>query len=183
MPDQPAPTAASERPTRAPLIVLLIVIVAVVAFIGFFHVVQSSDGIALIPKEHFSFSLSFTSVDEVLSRHNSAGPFSRDPLLEHLVDELEHRGTLYSPAKRQFEQSYPHSSSSTSTASNVPADCYFNTPGDVSVVTDSSDYRLQLAGGFVGSEVFPTKQAAIDYIYQMHKIMHPAEGKNYQPAP
>ena len=58
----------------------------------------------LIPKEHFSFSMSFTSVDEVLSRHNGAGLFSRDPLLGHLVDELEHRGSLYSPAKRQFEQ-------------------------------------------------------------------------------
>ncbi len=140
----------------------------------------------LIPKEHFSFSMSFTSVDEVLSRHNGAGLFSRDPLLGHLVDELEHRGSLYSPAKRQFEQTYPHTSSSVSStrsASNLPADCYFNTPGDVSVVTDGSDYRLQLAGGYVGTEVFATKQKAIDYIYQIHKITHPAEGKNYQPAP
>ncbi len=50
------------------------------------------------------------------------------------------------------------------------------------MVTDGTDFRLRIKGGQIGSEVFATKQEAIDYIYKMHKIMHPAEGKNYQPA-
>jgi len=184
MPDT-IPSSQPLGPNYPRWIALGVLAAALLAFVGFFHVVQSSDGIILVPKEHFSFSMTFTSVEDVLSRHNGAGPFSRDPLLGHLVDELDHRGKIYSPARRQFEQSYPQSSSAppTRSASNLPADCYFNTPGDVSVVTDGSDYRLQLEGGYIGTEVFATKQEAIDYIYQIHRISHPAEGKNYQPAP
>jgi hypothetical protein len=60
---------------------------------------------------------------------------------------------------------------------------YFNTPGDVTIVTDGHDYRLQLEGGFIGSEVFATKTQAEEYVRQMHARLHPAEGKDYRPAP
>ncbi len=67
--------------------------------------------------------------------------------------------------------------------SNMPEDCYFNKPGDVTIVTDGTDFRLRLTGGNIGSEVFSTKQEAIDYIYKMKRIMNPGEGKDYQVAP
>ncbi len=65
----------------------------------------------------------------------------------------------------------------------MAAEPYFITPGDVTIVTDGNDFRLQPPGGMPGPEVFATKQEAIEYIRQTHKIMNPAEGKNYQPAP
>ena len=71
----------------------------------------------------------------------------------------------------------------TSRSSSMPADCFFYEPGDVTIVTDGTDFRLRIRGGIIGSEVFSSKQEAIAYIYEMKKIMNPAAGKNYQTAP
>lgn len=71
---------------------------ALVIVLGFFHFVQSSDGLLVIAKEHFSFSMTFTSVGEILRRNNKTSPFTDDGLFDHLVQELEHRNKIYSPA-------------------------------------------------------------------------------------
>jgi hypothetical protein len=60
--------------------------------LGFFHVVGTGHGITVVPKEHFTYSLTFISVEEVIKRHNSQSLgealLQRDVLFENLERQL-----------------------------------------------------------------------------------------------
>jgi|ERR1035441_1031288 hypothetical protein len=74
-------------------------IVVLGLFLGFFHVVNDPSGtiehgvpILIIRKSHPSVRLCFTSVSGVVKMSNSNQ--KEDPLLDHLVAELEKRGLI-----------------------------------------------------------------------------------------
>jgi hypothetical protein len=94
------PQAAPGKPNHtARNLTAGIVLLLLVGGLGLVHVVQTDTGLTLVSKEHFTFSMSFTSVEEVLERWNnrSFGDAIRgDKLLDHLVRELENHGHISS---------------------------------------------------------------------------------------
>ena len=59
--------------------------------LGLLHIVKTDSAYTLVPKEHFTFSMTVTSVDEVIERWNkrTLGDSIRgDTLLTHLVREF-----------------------------------------------------------------------------------------------
>lgn len=85
----------SQRSTKM-MVVLGMIVVGLLALLGFFHIVQSADGVMFVAKEHFSYAMTFTSIEDILRRNNSS--FHTDPLLQHLVQELEQRGKIGRPS-------------------------------------------------------------------------------------
>jgi len=65
------------------------------------------------------------------------------------------------------------SSDAVLTPSDLPADCFFDKPGDVTMVTDGKHYKLTSDRLKDGSAVFATKQLAIDYIHNVHALINP----------
>jgi hypothetical protein len=86
-------TPSLSRSIGSYTLLLAIISIAVIGFFRFMHIVRYSNGILVIPKEHFSFLMTFTSLDEILRRHNSMVDDSmpHDSLLQHLIQELRNR--------------------------------------------------------------------------------------------
>lgn len=72
----------------------VIVLAILLVFLGFFHIVRTSDSVAVFPKIGFSFANTVITTDEVLSRWNSRNSFRADPQLENIVNQLEQRGEI-----------------------------------------------------------------------------------------
>jgi rRNA maturation protein Nop10 len=90
-------------PKQAAAVGAALLIVAIL--LGFFHIV-SSETVTIIPKEHFTYSMTFISLDNVLTRYNerSIGSSMRgNALLDHLVEELGQRH-LVSERKRTWNE-------------------------------------------------------------------------------
>lgn len=77
-------------------LVLVITITAILGFIAFFHVISYGDsfwGMAIIPKEHVSFSRCFVKVDDFVQEYNNSSIIDR--MKDHyLVSKLEEIGAL-----------------------------------------------------------------------------------------
>jgi len=76
-----------------------VILLLIIGFLGMFHIVQTGSGFTLISKEHFTFSMTFTSVDQVLKQWNnrSLGDAMRgNKMLEHLGDGLKQQGYIVS---------------------------------------------------------------------------------------
>ncbi len=61
-------------------------------FLGFFHIV--TDNFAIIPKDHFTYSMTFVNVDDIVKQYNNQSLSERlksDALFDHLVKQLENR--------------------------------------------------------------------------------------------
>src|ERR1039457_3938126 len=58
--------AAASRVSVARQIAGGIVLVLIIGGLGLFHVVRTESGATFVPKEHFTYSMTFTSVPEVL---------------------------------------------------------------------------------------------------------------------
>lgn len=72
--------------------ILSILALLITVFLGFFHVVSADRSFTVIPKAAFTFADTFTSVDEVLVRHNGqslAEKLRGDPQLDNLVRGLQ----------------------------------------------------------------------------------------------
>lgn len=83
------------------------VIFVAIILLGFLHIV-TNDGlpVCVVAKEHFSYSMTLVSVDEITDRYNNrsiAGAMHGDPLLDHLVDELGRRGII-TERKRTWDE-------------------------------------------------------------------------------
>lgn len=112
----PAMHSLNNRPqvieTSALRVAYLIGIVFVLglALLGFFHIVGTNESpyIDVVPKEHFTYSLSFVSVDGVVRSCNQrsiAAGLHGDPLFDHLVQALEKDGYISSrkPTWKEIE--------------------------------------------------------------------------------
>lgn len=75
----------------------IIFLMAMIGGLGFIHIVYTGSGYTIVAKEHFSFSMTFISTEEIINRWNNRG-FSEvirgEPLLDHLVMELKQEGYL-----------------------------------------------------------------------------------------
>lgn len=83
-----------------------VILFTIFGALGMLHIVQTDSTPTFIPKEHFTFSMTFTSVDEVVTRWNNrsiAEAARSDPFLENLGHELEKRGYL-SMKKKTWSQ-------------------------------------------------------------------------------
>lgn len=72
--------------------ILSIFALLITVFLGFFHVVATDRSVTVIPKAAFTFADTFTSVVEVLARHNGQSLAERlrgDPQLDNLVRGLQ----------------------------------------------------------------------------------------------
>jgi len=87
------PNYTARNVTGAVILLLLI------GGLGSIHIVKTDSGYTFVPKEHFTFSMTFTSVDEVVTRWNSQTNGDRDALVDNLDRQLEKRGYITSRKK------------------------------------------------------------------------------------
>ena len=85
-------------------------VVALVLSLGFFHIVRLNDTpfFDVVPKEHFTYSLSIVSLDYVIQCYNQrpiAVGLHGEPLLDNLVEGLERHGYISKkkPTWRELE--------------------------------------------------------------------------------
>lgn len=74
--------------------------------LGFFHVVETGAGVTVVPKAHFTFVDTFTSVDDVIQRYNNrsfAEALRGDTQLDNLVRNLEKQGYISSSKESDSE--------------------------------------------------------------------------------
>lgn len=74
---------------------LLIIFLLVAAFFGFFHIIPDAPDIPVVPKAHFTYSMTIISIEDFLSRWNNRtlGEAVRgDELLENLNRQMLERG-------------------------------------------------------------------------------------------
>ena len=72
--------------------IFVLVFLAIAGFFGFTHFVQVNDSFTIIPKLSFTFSDTFITLDEVITRHNNQSVTERlrgDPQLDNLVRVLQ----------------------------------------------------------------------------------------------
>ena len=73
-----------------------------ISCLGFFHIVNTGEGVSIIPKASFTFSDTMVSVNEIIERYNKRtlrDAFHGDPQFDHLVRELERRELISSHKK------------------------------------------------------------------------------------
>jgi hypothetical protein len=83
-----------------------VILLILIGGFGLLHIVQTENGLTFVPKEHFTFSMTFTSVSQVVDRWNSrtiGDAMHGDTLFDHLVRQLEQRGYINSQ-KKTWEQ-------------------------------------------------------------------------------
>jgi len=107
---KPAQTIPDKPNYTARNITCGVILLIIIGVLGLFHIVSTHTGVTLIPKEHFTFSLTITSVDQVIDLWNKrtlGDAMPSDPLLEHLVHELEQRGYQDNPQTDKSASSDP----------------------------------------------------------------------------
>ncbi len=83
-------------------IAAIFIFVCVLLFLGFFHVV--TDNFAIIPKEHFTFSMTLVKVSDIIDQYNNqslADRMKTDVLFDHLVKQLENRKMIVSSTSKE----------------------------------------------------------------------------------
>lgn len=94
---QPSQPSHLARNIRAGIIMLVLI-----SCLGFFHIVNTGEGVSIIPKASFTFSDTMVSVNEIIERYNKRtlrDAFHGDPQFDHLVRELERRELISSHKK------------------------------------------------------------------------------------
>jgi TonB family protein len=64
-------------------------------FLGFFHII--TDYFAIIPKEHFTYSMTFIKVSDIIAQYNNQSFTERmkvDALFDHLVKQLQNKNMI-----------------------------------------------------------------------------------------
>jgi hypothetical protein len=85
------PSGSIPNNTR-PAIYFGLIVGILVLFFGFFHII--TDHFAIIPKDHFTFSMTFVNLSDIVSQYNDETFGERlktDALFVHLVRQLENR--------------------------------------------------------------------------------------------